>query len=231
MAAGLEAELLNLLGVFILAAGVGIGVAKVGRFPYTIALLLAGVAVSVLGIEFGIGLTHDIILLVLLPPLLFEGAATTDLEQFRTNLPPILALAIPGLLLSVVILGFIGQRAFGFPLLIGLLFAAMILPTDPVSVLALFDEVGAPDRLATIVEGESLLNDGVGVVVFSALFELVMQAGERGQVTFSTDLIVDVSADIVVASVGGTIVGLGMGYIVYRVMVNLDEHMTEIVLT
>jgi len=230
MVAGIEAELLDLLVVFILAAGVGVGVAKVGKFPYTIALLLAGLTASVLGVEFGIALSHDIILFVLLPPLLFEGAATTDLEQFRRNFSPIIALAVVGLIFSVLVLGYVGQRAFGFPLLVSLLFAAMVLPTDPVSVLALFDELGAPDRLATLVEGESLLNDGVGVVVFSALLALVQETG-GGAVAFTPALIAEVSVGIVVASVGGTAVGLAAGYLVYRVMVNLDEHMTEIVLT
>ena len=75
MAAGIATLELELLAVFIVAASVGVLVAKVGRFPYTIALLIAGLGASVLGVEFGIELSHDLILLVLLPPLLFEGAA------------------------------------------------------------------------------------------------------------------------------------------------------------
>ena len=230
---------IDLLVVFIIAAGVGIFVTKVGRFPYTIALLIAGFGVSVIqaisGIQlFDIQLSHDLILLVLLPPLLFEGAATTNLESFRSNIVPILAMAVPGLLLSVLVLGFVGQFAFGFPLLISLLFAAMILPTDPVSVLALFKELGVPERLSTLVEGESLLNDGVGVVVFSALLALAEEA--RRTNTPASELLTPsrigtTALDIAVTSVGGLLVGLVAGYVVYRVMVNLDEHMTEIVLT
>lgn len=230
---------IDLLVVFLLAAGVGVFVAKVGRFPYTIALLIAGFAVSgiqaIFGVQlFAIELSHDLILLVLLPPLLFEGAATTDLESFRANIGPILALAVPGVILSVIVLGLVGQYAFGFPLLVSLLFAAMILPTDPVSVLALFDELGAPERLSTLVEGESLLNDGVGVVIFSALLALTeesLRTNTPASELLSLSRLASTAFEIALSSVGGVVVGLVAGYAVYRVMVNLDEHMTEIVLT
>jgi len=109
----------------------------------------------------------------------------------------------------------------------------MVLPTDPVSVLALFEEVGVPERLSTLVEGESLVNDSVGIVVFSTLLALV--TGSSGTVTASDllrpDRLLGVTADIAVTSVGGLAVGIAAGYAVYRVMVDLDEHMTETVLT
>jgi CPA1 family monovalent cation:H+ antiporter len=83
-------ELIDLLTVFIIAGAVGVFVAKVVDVPYTIALLLAGVAASVVGVGVDIELSHDLILLVLLPPLLFEGAATTEFERLRRNAAPIL---------------------------------------------------------------------------------------------------------------------------------------------
>jgi CPA1 family monovalent cation:H+ antiporter len=235
MASGVETLLLEVLPVFIIAAAVGIFVANVWELPYTIALLLAGLAVSVLGIitdliSIDIRLSHDIIFLVLLPPLLFEGAITTDLAQFRRNFGPILALATVGLLLSISILGVLGQYAFGFPLLVSLLFAATVLPTDPVSVLALFEELGAPDRLAVLVEGESLLNDGVGVVVFTALLTLIAD-GATVTDLLSVSGLGTLTLELVYVSLGGALVGYVSGYTVYSVMRNLDEHMTEVVLT
>jgi CPA1 family monovalent cation:H+ antiporter len=231
--AGIDVALLaDILSVFIIAAAVGIVVAKVGDFPYTIALLLAGVGASVAGVTIEISLSHDLILLVLLPPLLFEGAATTDLERLRRNIVPVLGLAVPGLLVSVLALGVAGQYAFGFDLLVALLFAAMVLPTDPVSVLALFEELGAPERLSVLVEGESLVNDGVGVVLFTALLARIGAEGAGGDPPlFSPAGAVDLGLNIAVVAGGGLVVGVAAGYLVYRVMVSLDDHMTEIVLT
>jgi CPA1 family monovalent cation:H+ antiporter len=235
---GIEAVLVDLLPVFIVAAAVGIFVAKVGRFPYTIALLLAGLALSAIGFvlfpEGGrlidITLSKDLVFLVLLPPLLFEGAATTDLERLRRNIGPILVLAVVGLVVAVVLLGVVGQAVFDFPLLVALLFASMALPTDPVSVLALFEELGAPERLSVLVEGESLINDGVGVVLF-ATFLVLVEEGVPAETLLRPGELARTGLEIAVVSLGGLLVGLVLGYTVYAVMVNLDDHMTEIVLT
>ncbi|MUV59037.1 sodium:proton antiporter [Halogeometricum sp. CBA1124] len=230
MASGLEQQLIDLLTVFLIAGGVGAVLAKIGRIPYTIALLIAGFGASIVGLEIDITLTHDIILLVVLPPLLFEGAATTDIDEFRSNFPVMLTLATVGLAASIVVVGLVATELLGYTLLIGLLFGTIVLPTDPVSVLALFKQVGAPDRLAVLVEGESLLNDGISVVIFSALLALV-EAGDSAADLATIAGVGELAGGIVVSAGGGAVVGLAAGYLVYRVMANLDEHMTEIVLT
>jgi CPA1 family monovalent cation:H+ antiporter len=230
MATGLEQQLIDLLAVFFIAGTVGAILAKVGRIPYTIALLLTGFVVGLVGLEIDIRLTHDVILLVVLPPLLFEGAATTDIDEFRTNLSIITLMATIGLGLSIIIVGFAAHMLFGFTLLVGLLFGTIVLPTDPVSVLALFKQVGAPDRLAVLVEGESLLNDGVAVVIFTALLGLI-ESGATAQDLASVQGISDLAGGIIVSSAGGAVVGVAAGYLVYRVMANLDEQMTEIIFT
>jgi CPA1 family monovalent cation:H+ antiporter len=230
MASGLEQQLIDLLTVFLIAGGVGAVLAKVGRIPYTIALLIAGFGASIVGLEIDITLTHDVILLVVLPPLLFEGAATTDIDEFRSNFPVILTLATVGLAASIVVVGVVATELLGYTLLIGLLFGTIVLPTDPVSVLALFKQVGVPDRLAVLVEGESLLNDGISVVIFSALLALV-EAGDSAADLATIAGVGELAGGIVVSAGGGAIVGVAAGYLVYRLMANLDEHMTEIVLT
>jgi len=240
-AAGLEAQLIDLLSVFVIAAAVGIFIGKVGRFPYTIALLIAGFGASLAGVEIGIELSHDVILLIVVPPLLFEGAATTDIDVFRRNFPIIASLAVVGLGISIAVVALATNvfAVFGFPILIALLFATIVLPTDPVSVLALFEQLGVPERLSVLVEGESLINDGVAVVVFSALLGLIQQSATEGPpADLSTPAglatpqgVAEILVDIAVASLGGAAVGFVAGYAVYRVMATLDDHMTEIVLT
>lgn len=230
MASGIEIELIHLVMVFIVAGGVGAFVAKFGDFPYTVALLITGMIVGILGIDFGIELSHDIIILVLLPPLLFEGAATTDFEKFKQNGLVIGVLAVVGLIISILFLGFVWSYLFDYPVLIAILFATIILPTDPVSVLALFEELGAPERISTLVEGESLINDGVSVVIFSTIVALLQDGATFETLTEAGELMT-VIRGIAFSTIGGAAVGLVVGYAVYAVMKNLDDHMTEIIFT
>ncbi|MFC4439974.1 MULTISPECIES: cation:proton antiporter [Natrialbaceae] len=231
----LETVLVELVVVLLIAGTVGVALARTANIPYTIALLLVGFGASVFGIDHTIGLTEEIILLVVLPALLFQGGSNVDLRRLRENLLPVILLAGPGLLVSILLLGIAGRYAFGYPLLVSLLFAAMIMPTDAVSVVAVLEDVGAPKQLSTIIESESLLNDGVGVALFTTILAVVVEAFQReispAAFTSATELIRDIGAGLLAASVGGFLIGVTAGYVVYRAMVVADDAMLGVTLT
>ena len=115
----------------------------------------------------------EIILYVLLPPLIFESAYNIDLKALQRDLVPVSALAVVGLILSTAMVGWGMHWGLSIAIVPALLFGALISATDPVAVVALFKEVGAPKRLNLLVEGESLFNDGVAIVAFTALLGLL----------------------------------------------------------
>jgi CPA1 family monovalent cation:H+ antiporter len=104
-----------------------------------------------------------------------------------------------------------------------MLFGAMVAATDPISVLAIFREVKTPERLKTLVEGESLFNDGTSVVLFGVLYGALYGGTEVSAAGASLEFMKVV--------VGGALVGLALGYLAYRVMKRLDDHLLEVTLT
>ena len=161
--------------ISLLAFATVVGVcAKLVKVPYTIALVLAGLAVAILGAAPGsVVITQELILVLLLPPLLFQAGLHLDLELLQKKAVPVVILSIPGVLVSMVFVAFairpfLGDHAW----LPALLFGAMLAPTDPISVLATLKTAKAPHRLRTLIEGESLFNDGTGVVLFHILVGL-----------------------------------------------------------
>ncbi|CQR52114.1 MULTISPECIES: cation:proton antiporter [Haloferax] len=233
--AGVEEQLLTLLYLFGVAAVAGLLTVRYTRLQYTTGLLLAGLLISVLGSPVEVALTSDLILLALLPALIFNDAIEIDVEAFRENLVPILVLAVVGLLFSIALIAAIGQFAFGFSLAVAILFGAIIMPTDPVSVLAIFEDLGVPERLNILVEGESLLNDGVSIVVYSSVLAVFVEARSRGLTVreFATigAFITDVGLGIVVALVGGALVGAAAGYVGYALVSRVDDELIAVVLS
>ena len=158
------------------------------QFPYTIGLVIVGLIlgwlslhVEALEIFQTLSLSHDLILFVLVPPLIFESALNLDGRLLIRNLSPIFLLAAPGLLLSTAIVG--GILSWGTPLTLSqaLLFGALISATDPVAVIALFKELGAPKKLTVLVEGESLFNDATAIVVFNIILASLVTGESVGQ--------------------------------------------------
>ena len=225
--------LLNLLAVFAVAVGVRIFTEKVVTIPYTVLLVFVGLSIPLLGVTLPITLSHDLILFIFLPAILFQGAEEIDFQAFRTNLSISLPMVLIGLPIAVGLLGWSGTFVFGLPLLVSLLFAAMIYPIDPVAVLSLFEEMDAPERLFVLTESESLMDDGLAIVIFSTLLGVVQTAQRTAQPIDAFMTLTRVSGvlrQFVVVSGGGILVGAAVGYLVPRIMRRIDDEMTKLLL-
>jgi CPA1 family monovalent cation:H+ antiporter len=224
----MDAETLIITFVIFLTVAVLVAYAATQlRIPYTIAMVLVGLGVSVLHLSqqlhITIELEPDLILLIFLPGLLFEASYHIDLTLLRANLRSILLLAIPGVLISTVIVGLIVNVGLSLPLGVALLFGVMISATDPVAVVALFKDLGVEKRLSIIVEGESLFNDGVAIVGYSILVGVA-----AGTSTFS---IGDTAVNFVATVAGGATLGLVLGFVFAELMKRTENPLIDIALT
>jgi len=211
------------LGLLLLACVVGIATKLIAHLPYTIFLTLMGLGVGLFPFAPDLkdtGFSTELIFFVFLPPLLFQGAMHTELNRLLKQIGPIVCFAVPGVIVSTVLVGGVVGWLGGIgSMLTAMLFGALISPTDPVSVLALFRETRAPQDLRTLVEGESLFNDATGIV----LFTILLDAAVRG-----TGLSVSAAAfEFVRVSAGGLLLGLALGLITYAVLRRLEDHLLE----
>jgi len=161
--------------------------------------------------------------MLILPPLLFHGAMHMDLAELKDNWKFIAMLAIPGVICSTFLIGIVLYKVWHIELLYALLFGALITPTDPVSVLTILKKAGAPKKLRTILEGESLFNDGTGVVLFTVILGLTM-----GNSHFELG---DTVLEFLLVTGGGIIVGAVAGYVAYRAMKNIDDYLHEVAIS
>jgi len=207
------------------------------RIPYTVLLVIAGsLLVPLSKVEMfsfitSFQLTPELLFFVFLPILIFESAYNIKIRNIQENKYSICILAIIGLLISTFFIGYVSFWIFQLlgleiPLLVTLLFGAIISATDPVAVLALFKEYGAPHRLTLIFEGESLFNDGTAFALFLVFLEIMLH-GYHG---YSTVLEGVFSFSTMI--VGGILFGLFMGLLFSKLIewVKGHEHL-EITLT
>jgi CPA1 family monovalent cation:H+ antiporter len=203
--------------------------ARIARIPYTAVLVIAGIALGALRLVDPPRLTHGLLFGIFLPGLLFEAAFNMNAGIFLRNKMAIVALAIPGVVVAILLAG--AGTAFavasltserGFTISEGLVFGALVAATDPIAVVALFKELKVPTRLATLVEGESLLNDGTSIVLFSLLLAAVTGVGTGlGHLALQFILIVG----------GGALLGFAAGTIASRLIARIDDAMIEITIT
>ena len=151
--------------VLILMAAAAIALAvKVVPVPYVSALALAGLVAGPFLGPTPVPLTETLIPFVLLPGPLFEAAFNLSWPELRRNLVAVAVLASVGVVLTTGAVALLGHAALGLAVPIAILFGAMVAPTDPVPVVAVFRKLRVLDRLVNLVEAESLLNDGTGVI-------------------------------------------------------------------
>ncbi|HEY9627237.1 MAG TPA: sodium:proton antiporter [Coleofasciculaceae cyanobacterium] len=192
------------------------------RIPYVTGLVLAGLALTEFLPNYRIGLESSLILNLFLPILLFEAAINTDISRLRSTMKPIAMLAIPGVIVSTGVTAVGLKFALSLDWVSALLLGTILAITDTVSVIAVFKEVAVPSRLTTIVEGESLLNDGVALV----LFNLVLQVHYTGSVSFAEGV-----QQFFIVIVGGSLLGLAIGYLSAGLMERSDDNLSSILLT
>jgi CPA1 family monovalent cation:H+ antiporter len=198
--------------LLLLAAAI-LALTKRLRLPYSVILVLVGIGLATITAQSGdtlpilkqLAISPDLILYVFLPTLIFESSLNLDIRQLRQNIAPIATLAIPGLLLSTTLIGYIVHWLTPIPLLPALLLGAILSATDPVAVMALFKQLGAPQRLGVLVEGESLFNDATSIVLARILIG-VIAAGTLDSSTLSNGLL-----DFFILFFGGLLTGILLG--------------------
>ena len=147
--------------------------------PYNVALVVVGLLLVLLNVLPETPMDPGVVLMVFLPILIFQGALSADATSLRQAARPILALAVPGVAMSLLATAAIASWEIGLPFSVALLLGAVLAITDTVSVLLAFRSVRVPHRLAAIMEGESLFNDGTALVLVGVAATVVAQGLRR----------------------------------------------------
>ena len=216
---------------FLIVLSVSLSVATVSRIfswfrqiPYTLLLVIVGLGLAFVDIRL-VNLSPELILEIFLPPLLFEAAWNIRWRSLKDSLLPVSLFAIVGVVISVLGVAFPLSYFTDLSLTTALLVGASLSATDPVSVVALFRELGASKRLTIVMEGESLFNDGVAVVAFLLLVNISLGNGD-----FAISNIVIRFLTFVGIGLGiGSIIGFGISYLTQRFDLPLVEQSLTLV--
>jgi CPA1 family monovalent cation:H+ antiporter len=189
------------------------------KLPYSVLLALAGVALGLLTqiqpeSDYAVAsdlltalqqfeISAEAIIVIFLPALLFEAALGVDLRGLIEDIAPILTMAVVAVVICTLVVGFSMAGASEYGLLACLLLGSIVATTDPAAVIGIFKEVGAPRRLLTLVEGESLLNDAAAISIFAVLIAAMLNPGTVGPL--------GAVVGFLVSAIGGAVVGFGMG--------------------
>ena len=179
--------------------------------------------------EFISGLDFQTVLLdIMLSFLLFAGALHTNFQQLKVQRKPIISFATFGTITSTFIIGIfifylLQILDLNVDFIYCLLFGALISPTDPIAVLGILKQVGAPKILETKIVGESLFNDGVGVVIFLTIYQIAKSGDEFSMIHVGELFLVEV--------VGGILFGLLLGWLIFQLLKSIDDYDIEVIIT
>ena len=185
-------------------------VARRLRVPYPSLFVLGGLALGFVPGVPRIHLEPELVLLVFLPPLLFEAAVSTPVRDLKTDLWPIVRLSSVLVLLTMAAVGLVGHYAIGLDWAAAFTLGAILGPTDAIAASSVFRRLGIPRRAATLVEGESLLNDATALVAYRTFL-----LAATGAATFA---LADAVAGFAAAAVGGIAIGVVVGIVAAQLL-------------
>jgi len=214
--AGAEILVFLLVAVALLA-----GFALRHDVPYPIVLVLGGLGLGFVPWLPAPELEPDVIFFAFLPPLLYAAAFQSSAYELRDNVVPIGLLAVGLVLVTVVAVAAVAHWLTGMPWAVAFIVGAVLGPTDPVAASAVLRRLGAPARLQTILEGESLVNDGTALTAYALAIAAVGASVTVG----------DVFLDFAVKSAGGIAIGLAAGWLFSRLRAMASEPSIDLVLS
>lgn len=222
--------IVRILVLLLLIALIVILVTRRLAVPYTLGLVIVGLIISLLGLLPAVHLSPQLVLFVFLPALLFEGSWTIYVQRLRENWVPIFLLAVPGLLLSLFLIAGAVHFLAALPWSYALLLGAILSPTDPIAVLGLFRQLKVNTRLATIIEGESLFNDGIAGALYQTFLALILLS-LQGNPTTGIAAWVSGFSTFAVEAGGGIALGLICGFLLSRFVGFIDDPLIETTIT
>jgi Na+:H+ antiporter len=212
--------------VALLAASVAVAlVTRRWRLPTSVVLVVVGLAIALLRPTLQLPSTEvispELLLAIVLPGLVFEAAFRTDVANLRPAATGILLLGIPGVVIVAGIVAFLLSATTGITPAEAFLVGAMVAATDPAAVLATFRHLPVPARLSTLVEMESLVNDGTGIVLFALALDLLAGHASLGGAILSFLAVV----------IGSSVLGAVLGWAAVRLVGRVNEHLVELTIT
>ncbi len=189
------------------------------RVPYPILMVIGGLGLALIPDVPDVELEPELVLLVLLPPLLYAAAFFTPLRELKRAIRPISFLAIGLVLATMVVVAVVAHEALDFGWAEAFVLGAIVSPTDPVAATSIARRLGVPGRTVTIIEGESLINDGTALVAYKFAVAAVVTG------SFSA---LEAGGEFIVSVAGGVAVGIAIGAVIAWVRSRLDNPPVEI---